>query len=399
MRASDGRLHMIWLGDVLPEDVRIAVGAWRRVLGEESLRLWRDADLELFPSSRANDTSLHPAQRADIWRAEILNEFGGWYLDADYLPKEVCSTEIASAAFVAFQQDARVLQNQSVICGRNSAVGRYWRNRIAHGLRRYQSAPIDYQTGPWALTQAIFEYSWDFAAEKISGSDPLFIAHASTMLHVPKSVADSGMPHASKRAWGVHVGASSWAPSPDSLQYHRAFAQLRSELWAAKNVGPAADVRRLVEFFGWAIASAIRSRGQLLAGSALWRVLLDLLAEDALTIRVIGREPNGGVEASIVTYWATPEDALACFDRASPLPVYFIDATDASGKDLVGSIARSGQASVLILDAQDIAGTGTMLRSAGWKIEGGGRRPLVALRPRLAGLPGFRRLPRSGLAQ
>eukprot|EP00475_Leptophrys_vorax_P030002 TRINITY_DN4456_c0_g1_i1.p1 TRINITY_DN4456_c0_g1~~TRINITY_DN4456_c0_g1_i1.p1 ORF type:complete len:605 (-),score=121.14 TRINITY_DN4456_c0_g1_i1:127-1941(-) len=98
-------LHFIWFGDqVIPDEFLCCVRAWEQeVAADWTVKLWGDGDVERLPLLR-NDidlTKLSPVQKSDIMRLEILNSYGGVYLDCDMfcIPKasgknlaEICSS-------------------------------------------------------------------------------------------------------------------------------------------------------------------------------------------------------------------------------------------------------------------------------------------------------------------
>jgi mannosyltransferase OCH1-like enzyme len=77
--------HHIWLGSTpLPPDFAAFRETWREHHPEWALRLWTEEELPDGLSRRElYDLSRLPAERADVLRLEVLQRFGGIYVDVD----------------------------------------------------------------------------------------------------------------------------------------------------------------------------------------------------------------------------------------------------------------------------------------------------------------------------
>jgi inositol phosphorylceramide mannosyltransferase catalytic subunit len=77
-------IHQIWLGGDVPGNLRALMQTWRELHPEWKYMLWTESNLpELVNQSQFDGAGLF-AVKADIARVEILREFGGVYVDADY---------------------------------------------------------------------------------------------------------------------------------------------------------------------------------------------------------------------------------------------------------------------------------------------------------------------------
>ena len=78
--------HQIWLGpDPFPEEYVELRETWRRNHPDWEHRLWTEADLpDDLERREAYDLLRQPAERADIFRLELLHRWGGVYVDADF---------------------------------------------------------------------------------------------------------------------------------------------------------------------------------------------------------------------------------------------------------------------------------------------------------------------------
>ena len=80
-------IHHIWLGSPLPEMFKKYVDSWKTHHPDWEHRLWTDKDLESFPfvTGKLICKARNFGQKSDIFRIEILNKFGGLYVDTDFL--------------------------------------------------------------------------------------------------------------------------------------------------------------------------------------------------------------------------------------------------------------------------------------------------------------------------
>jgi mannosyltransferase OCH1-like enzyme len=88
-QSSDYRIprivHQIWLGGPVPEKYTSWMQTWASMRGWE-YKLWTDADIAEFSMYNRDiyDQSTNLGEKSDIARLEILNRFGGLYVDVDF---------------------------------------------------------------------------------------------------------------------------------------------------------------------------------------------------------------------------------------------------------------------------------------------------------------------------
>ncbi len=86
------KFHWIWLGGQyperheLPEKYRAYQQSWLAMHPDWDYYVWTEADLDTFPfiNRELFDAAKNYGQKSDIWRYEILKQYGGVYLDVDY---------------------------------------------------------------------------------------------------------------------------------------------------------------------------------------------------------------------------------------------------------------------------------------------------------------------------
>jgi len=79
-------IHFIWLGSALPARCEAFIATWRLLHPDWTICVWRDQDVDAFQmhNRAAFDAAKNYGEKSDIWRYEILDRFGGVYVDTDF---------------------------------------------------------------------------------------------------------------------------------------------------------------------------------------------------------------------------------------------------------------------------------------------------------------------------
>lgn len=79
-------IHQIWLGSPLPERYKAFQESWIKLHPAWKYKLWTDSDIEAFELTNidAYRKARNYAEKANIFRYEILERFGGLYVDTDF---------------------------------------------------------------------------------------------------------------------------------------------------------------------------------------------------------------------------------------------------------------------------------------------------------------------------
>lgn len=80
------KIHQIWLGSKLPDAYRKFTDSWQKYHPTWEYKLWTDDDVKEFglQNEKFYYQSKNFGQKSDILRYEILNRFGGLYVDTDF---------------------------------------------------------------------------------------------------------------------------------------------------------------------------------------------------------------------------------------------------------------------------------------------------------------------------
>ena len=79
-------IHQIWIGGDVPEKFKPLMQTWMDKHPDWDYKLWTDEDIELFAfeNLEAFEYAQNLGAKSDIWRYEILKQYGGVYVDIDF---------------------------------------------------------------------------------------------------------------------------------------------------------------------------------------------------------------------------------------------------------------------------------------------------------------------------
>jgi mannosyltransferase OCH1-like enzyme len=79
-------IHQIWLGGPFPEKYREYQKTWLMHHPDWEFKLWMDEDVEYFSFKNRDlfDQATNYGEKSDLWCYEILEQYGGLYIDIDF---------------------------------------------------------------------------------------------------------------------------------------------------------------------------------------------------------------------------------------------------------------------------------------------------------------------------
>jgi hypothetical protein len=153
-------IHRIWLGDhPMPVDFVAFGETWRALHPEWRQVLWTDHNLPPMTNQWVYDMSLSFAAKANVLRYEILNNFGGVYVDTDFECRKPIDELIENVeCFVARQPEGLI--NNAII---GTPAGRPFIAEVVRRLgihARYvtDDIPSVTQSGPFFFTRVADGY-------------------------------------------------------------------------------------------------------------------------------------------------------------------------------------------------------------------------------------------------
>jgi len=80
------KIHQIWLGSKIPDKYKKYADTWSLLNPEWEYKLWGDDDIKdiHIPQKKVFNTIKNQGFRSDFLRYNILNQFGGLYIDTDF---------------------------------------------------------------------------------------------------------------------------------------------------------------------------------------------------------------------------------------------------------------------------------------------------------------------------
>jgi len=165
-------IHQIWLGGEVPQKYFEWMRVWASLEGWD-YKLWRDEDAAALCMRNRDlyDASLNKGEMADILRLEILNSFGGVYVDVDF---ECTKPEILEElhkqydfyiGFEPLQHGIIKKKNMMKMC--NAIIGSIPKHPLVkHLIENMKANLLAYKkssgplqtTGPGYITRIVCEY-------------------------------------------------------------------------------------------------------------------------------------------------------------------------------------------------------------------------------------------------
>ena len=148
------QINLIWIGDTAPILIQSNLKKWQDVYGSR-VKVWDNQSVQTY-TKNLDALGFHPAKLADICRVFILNEFGGWYVDADMEPGNTQLERFMKT--VLFKESKRCVMNGLMHIPKDSYFSTVLLDEIKASLSEDYGS-IALQTGPMALVRAIYRFS------------------------------------------------------------------------------------------------------------------------------------------------------------------------------------------------------------------------------------------------
>lgn len=210
-------IHQIWLGGELPAKYRRLQKSWKEHHPDWEYRLWTDADLPTFPfvNRERFEKAVNIGERADILRYEILNRYGGLYVDTDFECVRPFDVFHSYCDFYAGIEAAPLEDNE--VCLGNALIGTVPHHPIiACCLQRIAEKPpgknaseVHEISGPGCLKRAFFKCCQEGSYRNVAFPYTFFYP-------IPSSERDNQLGEVAKSEWiqpesfGIHYWEASW---------------------------------------------------------------------------------------------------------------------------------------------------------------------------------------------
>lgn len=166
------RIHFIWLGSELPKQYEEIVDTWKEHNPDHGIFVWGDKEVKTLVEDYADDhfkelysQCANYGQKSDLLRYLILSEIGGIYADIDFVCLQNFN-ELHDCNFFAgicLEKEFQ-LNNGLIGCAPGHPIMDNVLERIDLKGFDHIACPHTrtlFQTGPWALTDAVKKYIFD----------------------------------------------------------------------------------------------------------------------------------------------------------------------------------------------------------------------------------------------
>lgn len=215
-------IHQIWIGSPLPERFEKMVASWKEHHPDWQYILWDDESLNSFTlvNQELFDSTSNYGAKADILRYEILQRFGGLYVDIDYeCLKPFDELHDSFCEFYTCKLSKTQITNALIACIANHPVLNACVNNLkSTQLKRKTSAEILQQVGPFYFTRQVFDYLLQKVADE---STIIFSESFSFPLPSQKKSAywkqqmteEELKTYKNTGSYAIHYWANSWMPN------------------------------------------------------------------------------------------------------------------------------------------------------------------------------------------
>lgn len=148
--------HVMWHGDKpMPIEFVEYGKSWLYYNPGWKMKLWNSENMIKLQNQEFYDKATLFAQKADIARYEIIYNFGGVYIDADFeCLKNIEELLDNVEAFCAYQE-ANIVEIAIMGCIPKNPVFKMLIDGIPESIKRYKKRSILYQTGPMYATKKL----------------------------------------------------------------------------------------------------------------------------------------------------------------------------------------------------------------------------------------------------
>jgi mannosyltransferase OCH1-like enzyme len=151
-------IHQIWLGGDLPADLLSCIESIKKSNPGYIHKLWLDKDVEDFDFKNKTLFLSTPnfGQKSDILRYAVLEQYGGIYLDTDFIGCKSFDSLLQYNFFagISYDREPRLFNGLFGTSSNNILIKRL--NDIKN-LRYQEGMDVIETTGPYFLTECFFE--------------------------------------------------------------------------------------------------------------------------------------------------------------------------------------------------------------------------------------------------
>lgn len=242
----------MWLGSEPPARLLAAIGHLRELAPDWEVRLWRDGDLDWLTNRSRYDATATYAGRSDIARYEILERFGGLYVDADVdFVRSPSALDLGSSGLAVSPERTGYYCNAVLASSPGHPFLRRLVERLGPSIDQHPGAASQMKTGPNFLTRELVSWSTETGEE---------------WTEIPR---DAVYPYNFDK-----VGRAGGPWSPKVVAVHRWGQATAGRAWVSRRTGPLRFLRLPVEWSVIRSSALLEARTRIRALRARLRPLL-----------------------------------------------------------------------------------------------------------------------------
>lgn len=182
------RIHMIWLGSPLPEFSQRMLQTWKDNHPGWDVRLWTDSDVSTLRmrNGGAYRIARNWGEKSDILRYEILSQFGGIYVDADFEcigPFDDICKMVDFVTGLAYASGPPDLYNGLIGCRPHHPIIERCNASLRAGNGDSSFGRILETTGPLFFTRCFNETLWPTAGQPVPSDLGVVVAFPVTYFY------------------------------------------------------------------------------------------------------------------------------------------------------------------------------------------------------------------------
>jgi inositol phosphorylceramide mannosyltransferase catalytic subunit len=219
-------IHQIWIGGPLPQKYLALQETWKKFHPDWEYRLWTDADLASFPfTDRARfEQATNLAEKADIFRYEILYQYGGLYVDTDFeclkafdLLHHMCDF-YAGLEAIYYSRSPVKMGNALIASTPGHPILRKCLEKISQETTDGNPDLIQIVSGPRCLTKAFLECCQE--GEYLNVAFPFTYFYPLPTVERDRSREEVLSDWVQEESFGVHYWEGSWLKGSSRNNLH-----------------------------------------------------------------------------------------------------------------------------------------------------------------------------------
>lgn len=155
-------IHHIWVGNKkLPKKYKNWINSWKKFNPDWEFIFWKEDDIQSLDlkNKKIYNACNNPGFKSDVARYEILNKFGGLYLDVDfecinYIPEKLLTYDFVACTTFNSQPE---INNAILFSSPNNIFLEKIIDSIKLPPKNYSFEDIFLSSGPYLLTEIYFK--------------------------------------------------------------------------------------------------------------------------------------------------------------------------------------------------------------------------------------------------